>query len=635
MVNKNTLIQSIDRIYREHKPAASIKKGNKVNPLHILSFSKVHSSLNFQNEELMLACYSDAEKPHFLLTENSLYLIETGKSLVLPLDSQILENPKLKSSSFSDASISDQSFLTAVFAQLFKRKEKKKTLDDFLNKYKSLVNKEQENFNNPELFFDGKYIEMLAKESEVATDLCTKLEEDKSFSNALNLLFKQGGEANEGYNVSHILLYDLIKAYNLVDLDANEKAKFTLAYFFEKLQGNDLGKGISIDRLNKLTTQESFEENIQKIKDSAFINLGDDYKNEFVLPSLLLRLKHPLFDKAGNLIYHFASIVTKADNTVSDSEKEKLKEILKKCRNPKKIIEGIKINEVKDDDSLESVMQELNELIGLEEVKKGIADLTNFLKIQAARKEQGLKASENSLHSVFMGPPGTGKTTVARLLARIYKHLGYLEGGHLVETDRAGLVAGYVGQTAIKVNEVVEQSKGGVLFIDEAYSLVPADPGRDFGQEAIETLLKRMEDLRDDFVVVAAGYSEPMKYFIESNPGLRSRFNRYYTFQHFLPTQLLDIFKIYCKKGDFETTEAAEEKLLAIFDRIYERRDEGFGNARSVRNLFEKIIEHQANRLVEVAELTKELLVTIEEEDVPEILKTVESMYATQIKVDE
>jgi len=209
-----------------------------------------------------------------------------------------------------------------------------------------------------------------------------------------------------------------------------------------------------------------------------------------------------------------------------------LKEISNKVFKPKKKVEGIKQNEVPDDDSLEKVMAELNELIGLRDIKKAIDELTNFLKIQKIREKEGLKSKQNALHSVFMGPPGTGKTTIARLVGRIYKHLGYLEKGHLTETDRAGLVAGYVGQTAIKVDEVVKASIGGVLFIDEAYSLAGGNNQKDFGNEAIETLLKRMEDHRKEMVVVVAGYPDEMKDFIQSNPGLQSRFNRYYNFDH-------------------------------------------------------------------------------------------------------
>ncbi|AXT58693.1 AAA family ATPase [Aquimarina sp. AD1] len=268
-------------------------------------------------------------------------------------------------------------------------------------------------------------------------------------------------------------------------------------------------------------------------------------------------------------------------------------------------------------------MDELNELIGLDNIKTSVKELSNFLKVQKLREEKGLKNVNNSLHSVFMGPPGTGKTTVARLVSKIYKHLGYLEKGHLVETDRTGMVAGYVGQTALKVEEVVKTSLDGVLFIDEAYSLAK-DNKKDFGNEAVEVLLKKMEDHRDQLVVIAAGYPDEMEEFIESNPGLQSRFNRYFTFDHYKPKELIGIFELFCGKNDFVLADEAKEKLEFIFDKLYEKRHKSFGNARVARNLFEKIIEYQANRIVSITPLTEELLKTIIEDDIPPINQTVD-----------
>ena len=224
-----------------------------------------------------------------------------------------------------------------------------------------------------------------------------------------------------------------------------------------------------------------------------------------------------------------------------------------------------------------------------------------------------------------MGPPGTGKTTIARMLSRIFKHLGYLKRGHLVETDRSGLVAGYVGQTAIKTDEIISAATDGVLFIDEAYSLTSGGLN-DFGSEAIEVLLKRMEDLRENLVVVVAGYPDEMETFIQSNPGLQSRFNRYFTFEHYKPETLLEIFKLIANKADFKLTEDAEDKISEIITRVYEKKHRGFGNARTMRNLFEKIIEQQANRIVLLDSITENILITITEPDVPEILKTVKEI---------
>ena len=224
-----------------------------------------------------------------------------------------------------------------------------------------------------------------------------------------------------------------------------------------------------------------------------------------------------------------------------------------------------------------------------------------------------------------MGPPGTGKTTIARLLGRIFKHLGYLKKGHLIETDRAGMVAGYVGQTATKTDEIIKSAIDGVLFIDEAYAL--ANGGmNDFGIEAIEILLKRMEDYRENLVVVVAGYPDEMEIFIKSNPGLQSRFNRYISFDHYSDTTLMQIFKLIAKKSDFKLAEDAEEKLSDIIHGLCKNQNRSFGNARTIRNLFEKIIERQANRIIKTKNISKDTLVALTESDIPEIKKTIKEL---------
>ena len=263
-----------------------------------------------------------------------------------------------------------------------------------------------------------------------------------------------------------------------------------------------------------------------------------------------------------------------------------------------------------------SSTNELDSLIGLNSVKKEVQTLTNFIKIQKKREEQGLKASSVSYHCVFTGNPGTGKTTVARIVADIYKELGVLKKGHLVETDRAGLVAEYVGQTAVKTNKIIDSALDGVLFIDEAYSLVGGGES-DYGKEAIATLLKRMEDDRDRLVVILAGYTKDMKQFIDSNPGLQSRFNRYIEFPDYTPDELYQIFALNLKKYDYHITGETKNALLHFFEDAVANKDANFGNGRFVRNIFEKVLENQANRLASEVKLTTDKLSQIEIEDLP------------------
>ncbi len=261
----------------------------------------------------------------------------------------------------------------------------------------------------------------------------------------------------------------------------------------------------------------------------------------------------------------------------------------------------------------EDGLLELQELTGLKKIKEDVSDLIKLVKVQQKRKNMGLPSVPVSLHLVFSGNPGTGKTTVARIIAKIYKQIGVLSKGQLIEVDRSSLVAGYVGQTAIKTMEKIKEAKGGVLFIDEAYSLNKGE--NDYGQESIDTILKAMEDYRDDFVVIVAGYRDLMEKFINSNPGLKSRFNKYIQFDDYNEDELVQIFCSMCEKHGYIIMNDALSKVRSKIKHMLQNKDENFANARDIRNLFEVIITNQANRVIDM-NLSGDEFLTISSDDI-------------------
>lgn len=282
----------------------------------------------------------------------------------------------------------------------------------------------------------------------------------------------------------------------------------------------------------------------------------------------------------------------------------------------KRLEERERAEQEEQEKQIKEILGELNSLVGLSDVKGEIQSLTNLIKIRKLREKMQMPVMDMSYHMVFTGNPGTGKTTVARIVGRIYKALGILSDGKMVETDRSGLVAGYVGQTAIKVHEIIEQAIGGVLFIDEAYSLVNPDVPNDFGSEAVDALVKLMEDHRDNLVIIVAGYTDEMKTFLKSNTGLISRFNKFINFPDYSRDELIDIMEVMADGAGLKIEEGAKELVMEQLGSMGQEEWEDFGNARGIRNMFEKIVTNQANRLVQIGTPTKEQLMTIVAQDV-------------------
>jgi AAA+ superfamily predicted ATPase len=429
--------------------------------------------------------------------------------------------------------------------------------------------------------------------------------------------------------IADLILLDLAKIVQICgrsngEISSNELLAYLTIYALIKQDSEKLNAALSWEASAEKRLQS------QKMTLQILLGLTEKQPDQLMLPSVLNQFDQEkgtyYLDTVVNAIYKFAQVMTKADGNVTLSEIDSLAiawKLLHTYQPLESYEQGLTksaiapASTIDQPQSYEAAIAELNDLIGLDNIKEAVRTLANFLKVQKIREERGMATTPVSLHAVFGGPPGTGKTTVARLVGSIYKGLDFLEKGQLVETDRAGMVAGYIGQTATKVDELVKTALDGVLFIDEAYALSPADSGSDFGQEAIDVLLKRMEDYRDRLVVIVAGYTDEMSNFIESNPGLKSRFNRYFYFSDYTPEELTAIFNKLCTKSHFTLTPDAQTQLQTLLERLYLNRDRTFGNARLVRNLFEKTIERQANRLAVLSALPDEVLTTLLPEDIP------------------
>lgn len=449
-------------------------------------------------------------------------------------------------------------------------------------------------------------------------DFIKILEEAERFQSVIEPIMKSNAEIR---NVFINDLHYIAKKFSLYNDNLAKENLITGIYVYST-------NPEMIKNQNRLTKPENWkklpEENQIKARE-ILSQLGKGFlQEEYSNQDSIYLSKHfrdaEFFNKLAATYYRFALILTRADGlemSIMKSDTEKLKQIYEEIYG-KKIKTGKDEKENAEEETLEMVLFKLNELIGMENVKNDVKTLINFIRVQKERMERGLMKSTISLHTVFYGPPGTGKTTVARLMGKIFKAMGLLQKGGLIETDRSGMVAGYVGQTAEKVDKIVTEAMDGILFIDEAYTLKPEVGGSDYGQEAIDTLLKRMEDNRDKLVVIVAGYKDEMDRFLESNPGLKSRFNRYFYFDDYKPEELLLIFSKMANDGNFELEESGKEKLSKLFTELYNNRNKSFGNGRLVRNIFEKSIERQANRLANLETFTNDDLTILKSDDIPE-----------------
>lgn len=272
--------------------------------------------------------------------------------------------------------------------------------------------------------------------------------------------------------------------------------------------------------------------------------------------------------------------------------------------------------DLEDNRTLDELLIELNSLVGLKKVKQQVYDLIAYQKVQMLREKEGLHSHKNTLHLAFIGNPGTGKTTVARIVGRIYKKIGLLSSGHFIEVSRTDLIAGYQGQTALKVKKVIDKAKGGVLFIDEAYSITENEHSDSYGRECLTELTKALEDYREDLVVIVAGYTEPMKKFFESNPGLKSRFNTFIEFDNYNVDELMDIIEKMCTSNDYKLSDGANKKVRSIIEQELEKNECDFANGRFVRNIYEDAILNHARRINEIRNPSREDLMNIIDSDI-------------------
>jgi stage V sporulation protein K len=406
-----------------------------------------------------------------------------------------------------------------------------------------------------------------------------------------------------------------------ISIDANNKEFWGLLLFYTLVLANKQTNTLVFKKYENIHMLKQLDENLVNYYELLSNSSKKWGQEDKLIVTTILPSDSDLLNQYYALMYRWCLLVSKADKTTTVQEQAWLSKLKGAEESGLLLMANLADTaeeEIKEVSNEGKPLEQLKQMIGLGSVKKEIETLYNFVSIQQQRKKMGMKTSAVSYHCIFTGNAGTGKTTVARIVAQIYKELGILKKGHLVETDRSGLVAEYVGQTAVKTNKIIDSALDGVLFIDEAYALSQGGK-EDFGKEAISTLIKRMEDDRNRLVVILAGYDEDMRLFVNSNPGIQSRINRYIHFPDYSEDELFEIFMSLANKSEYHVTPEAQAKLRFIIEEELDKKDSRFGNGRYVRNIFEKTLEHQANRLSLISDITPELLSTITDSDLQPI----------------